>query len=745
MLRSLYAAVSGVKAHQTYLDVTGNNIANVNTVGFKRDVTQFRDMIYQTMKNPSAPDSGVPIGGINPAQVGLGVSVGSIETVHTQGALQNTGIPTDMAISGAGYFVVQNGTQKLYTRAGNFALDRDGNLVMSGNGYRVQGYTYKNQVDPATGELTRVKDSSLSDITIKIQEKIPAKATALVNFRSNLCSTSEPEIKDLNSIPGGVNKVLRPHDYTAYGSSEVTFIGTAAPTTGMINGDTFFNTSSGELQTYNGATAAWDPATKAENTYYYGKNTAAAGAGVFANIYSDGTTTGTGPVVTSRVIVDESGSGVPTPPTPPATLTPGRTYLDTASGNLYKANSTGTAWETDGAMQAGVGYAIKGGANIYLLDNQTTPAPALVTPSAQVLDSTNGSKNVFSWDGTEWRNQNASSALFASGSSTTSQSTITAFGESMIKSSDHEDKFTVYDSLGNPYTMVLKFRKVLDKTAQPTATPPTGAEAEWDWYAYYVDSDGSVMPQYGQGAGTMVFGDDGLLKRTYYYEPTPAVPDPNATATTAPVYNWSVVEKVIGDPSYDSVSTGKVVADFNVSGGQGSVQDTTPPTYKSNLITLDFLGQEYAKLNGLTGGDPIGGATQFGSSSTLKINGQDGYPMGILEDFSVSQTGLITGAYSNGRTLPIAQVALAMFANSQGLNKVGDSCFAESINSGIAQIGSPQTGGAGAIVGNTIEMSNVDLSEEFVNLIRAQRGFQANTRVVTTSDQVLEELINLKR
>jgi flagellar hook protein FlgE len=119
--------------------------------------------------------------------------------------------------------------------------------------------------------------------------------------------------------------------------------------------------------------------------------------------------------------------------------------------------------------------------------------------------------------------------------------------------------------------------------------------------------------------------------------------------------------------------------------------------------------------------------------------------MGVLNDWSVGGTGVIMGVYSNGRSLPIAQVALAMFANPQGLNKVGETCFAESANSGLAQIGSPQTNGAGSIQGNTIEMSNVDLSEEFVNLIRAQRGFQANTRVVTTSDQVLEELINMKR
>ena len=105
----------------------------------------------------------------------------------------------------------------------------------------------------------------------------------------------------------------------------------------------------------------------------------------------------------------------------------------------------------------------------------------------------------------------------------------------------------VYDSLGNVYTMATYFRKVLDR---PGSTDPVkGAEAEWDWYTCYLDKDGKPLEAFGEGAGTLVFGDDCLLKRTYYYEPTPATPDPMATKTTQPVYNWSVVEKIIGDPA----------------------------------------------------------------------------------------------------------------------------------------------------------------------------------------------------
>ena len=1115
MLRSMYSAVSGVKAHQTYLDVTGNNIANVNTVGFKRDVIHFRDMIYQTIKNPSQPNPGIPIGGVNPAQVGLGVAVGSIETIHTQGSLQSTGIPTDMAIQGAGFFVVRNGNQQLYTRAGNFALDKDGNLVMQGNGYLVQGYAYRDMIDPATGSLVRQKDPSLTNINIPVGQKIPAKATTLAAFRCNLCSTANSSIADLTSIPGGEAQLPRPHDYLSYGGKMVTYVGLREDVTGVLGetlfdgnmiytwdftgrngwrpptsvqnfgtddpvappssigdryyqysgnatdtevtvwryqgpgwgsgvpagtmgngtsfpsyatvgqkfflrdldptepgqiyektvaagydndnakdvtrllhdlktavpgdyyvdrstekiysysggtswgedvsarifdstdeiedylgelpdpppstilldkflvgdllyeihnlaaipddpenayrlvtankvigyadvepddfyegGFTYFDEDSSEIWTRDGSTweeieyvttaptppieesftlynndkvvtwllEEWEPEgaplryitnlnelgfdgeqvygpgnsfytysdgawvedstitviggpgnppepdpedppesgsrwfnvgtgefftfgplqgwtneiEKDEDTYYVGRNQDAV-SGEFLYSYSDGSETG--PAVNGRFILDNARNLAGAQPPPPEK--PGETYLDTATGIIYTANSTMTGWiPTTGSMATDTAYAIRSTGDIYVLDAGTPavddppnppvpaipPSPVLVD-GGRVLDRSTGNKNVFFYN-TEFNRwmsindtQNSPTALSPSEHSITTQRTIEAFGKSMIQAHDYEDKFTVYDSKGNPYTMVVTFRKVMDRPAEPSI--PVAAESEWDWYAYYTDSSGKVMAHFGQGAGTMVFGDDGLLKRTYTYEPVPPKPDPNGTSvpsTPARYAEWHVVEKFCdpSDDGYESTAhlpTGYVVADFNLAGAQGSVVGSD---YESNMIRLDFLGNEYAQTLNLTA-ERIDGVTSFGGQSTTKMKGQDVYAMGELQTWSVGGDGVIVGSYSNGRVLPIAQLALAMFANAQGLDQVGETCFAETINSGIAQIGEPLTGGAGSIVGNTIEMSNVDLSEEFVNLIRAQRGFQANTRVITTSDQVLEELIHLKR
>jgi len=156
-------------------------------------------------------------------------------------------------------------------------------------------------------------------------------------------------------------------------------------------------------------------------------------------------------------------------------------------------------------------------------------------------------------------------------------------------------------------------------------------------------------------------------------------------------------------------------------------------------VTLDFSGKSF----GYT--DPIDGVTQYGSPSTTKAYFQNGNTMGSLNDFSVAQDGTINGIYTNGKTVPLYRLAIAMFDNPTGLDRVGDTAFRETANSGIAQIGTPGEGGSGEIIGGNLEMSNVDISEEFTRLILSQRGFQANARIVTISDSILEELVNLKR
>lgn len=137
--------------------------------------------------------------------------------------------------------------------------------------------------------------------------------------------------------------------------------------------------------------------------------------------------------------------------------------------------------------------------------------------------------------------------------------------------------------------------------------------------------------------------------------------------------------------------------------------------------------------------------SQFGGANTMAALGQDGSGMGSLQAFTISPDGMLVGVFSNGLKQPLAQIALATFNNPPGLEKVGNSLYRSSVNSGEVQLGSAGSGGRGLLAGGMLEMSNVDLAAEFTNLIVSQRGFQANSRVITSSDEILQDLVNLKR
>lgn len=187
MLRSMYAGISGMKGFQTKLDVIGNNIANVNTSGFKKGRATFQDMMSQTMSGAQAPAGGR--GGVNPIQVGLGSQVGTIDNIHTQGFLQTTSNPLDLAIEGDGMFAVTTPDGTAYTRSGNFYLDNNGDLV-NADGYFVQN---------SAGEKINIPDNAQS---INIQKD------GTVNFIDNDGTKSAGQISiAMFSNPAGLEKI----------------------------------------------------------------------------------------------------------------------------------------------------------------------------------------------------------------------------------------------------------------------------------------------------------------------------------------------------------------------------------------------------------------------------------------------------------------------------------------------------------------------------------------------------------
>lgn len=144
-------------------------------------------------------------------------------------------------------------------------------------------------------------------------------------------------------------------------------------------------------------------------------------------------------------------------------------------------------------------------------------------------------------------------------------------------------------------------------------------------------------------------------------------------------------------------------------------------------------------------GDTWGDLTQYSAESATTFQIQDGYPSGVLRNISIDEMGFVTGAYSNGRLVPLFQMGLADFPSYYGLAKSGDNLYRESLASGQAMPGTPGNGTLGNLTPNALEMSNVDLAQEFVKMITTQRAFQANAKVITTSDEILAELINIKR
>ncbi|WNF35455.1 flagellar hook protein FlgE [Bacillaceae bacterium IKA-2] len=244
MIRSMYSGIGGMKNFQTKLDVIGNNIANVNTFGFKKGRTTFKDLVSQQLAGSSNPTDNR--GGTNPRQIGLGGTLATIDTIHTQGSLQTTGRALDLGISGDGFFIVNDGDLSSYTRAGNFYLDRQGTLV-TGDGLKVQGY----QPNAAGNGINQ---NNFGDLRIESGEVIPPQATTAIGFKGNLDAeaqapnnsvTVQYKVVDPLGATHDVEIVLTKNGTNAWGYA-VNQVGNAAS---LGNGNITFDGATGALLT----------------------------------------------------------------------------------------------------------------------------------------------------------------------------------------------------------------------------------------------------------------------------------------------------------------------------------------------------------------------------------------------------------------------------------------------------------------------------------------------------------------
>lgn len=550
MMRSMYSAVSGLKTHQTRMDVIGNNIANVNTVAFKSSSVTFSDILYQTTSNASGANATTGTGGVNAKQIGLGTTAAATKvSITSAGASETTGNPFDIRLTdknSTNFFIVNNGSENVFTRSGSFYVDGSGNLCMSSTGYTVMGW----QVDETTGEIRKDTVSALRIM----QEK-------------NL--TSAPEATTQATIAGVLDE-----------------------------NDTDVKNDAGRVMNLN--------------------------------------------------------------------------FYDNL-GYQYTAKFAIKATGTDGK------YTVE---------------------LTSVLDSNN--KNIIAD-----LDKKQIAQIFGNYNA---NATLGQYGLTKDYTYNKADK-TYVDSTGKIFKQSEK-----DPTVFVDQGDPTNKVSITDIFS---------------GITTTIANN--VKNKTNNYKVTLDAQTGHATLTG---------EQTSYDLEFDT-SSGK----FKSIGGENPSVMLNMGALSSGLINrngnFQNISVDFSQcLNYENGGKSTIGADAGATDGTTG----KGRKLGAMTGIFIDTSGRIYGTYDNGNTELLGQIAVAQFSNASGLEKVGESCYRTTLNSGeFDGIGVEISADGSSMTTGELEMSNVDLSSEFTSMITTQRGFQANSRVITTSDTLLEELVNLKR
>ena len=551
MMRSMYSAVSGLKTHQTRMDVIGNNIANVNTVAFKSSSVTFSDILYQTTSNASGANATTGTGGVNAKQIGLGTTAAATKvSITSAGASETTGNPFDIRLTdknSTNFFIVNNGSENVFTRSGSFYVDGSGNLCMSSTGYTVMGW----QVDETTGEIRKDTVSALRIMQEKNQTSAPEATT-----QATIAGVLDENDADVKSDAG---KVMNLNFYDNLG-------------------------------------------------YQY----------------------------TAKFAIKATG--------------------------------------TDGE------YTVE---------------------LTSILDSNN--KNI-----TEGFTQAQMKEIFGN---TDTETTIASYSTTLAGCG------YTYD----PTTGELK-------TADAAAT------------VVKINKDGTLADGSGKTIKDVFGVSDGNLKNIQ-----------NSAQANNTDYEFKDVKNADGTHSYQIVKKSATnLLKFNTEDGKfNSIGGGTDKSVELNLNTTSLnangnfanINVDFSQCLNYSGKSTIGADAGAVDGTTGK-----GRKLGAMTGIFIDTSGRIYGTYDNGNTELLGQIAVAQFSNASGLEKVGESCYRTTLNSGeFDGIGVEISADGSSMTTGELEMSNVDLSSEFTSMITTQRGFQANSRVITTSDTLLEELVNLKR
>jgi flagellar hook protein FlgE len=790
---SFNTALSGIRAANTDLQVTGNNIANASTVGFKSSRAEFGDVYTSTLLG----------GGSNLA--GSGVTVQNIRQQFAQGNLKFTQSELDLSINGEGFFVVEKGGERLYTRAGTFGLDKDGNIVTNNNallqGYgadvdgNINGVLGNLRVDVSsqeprqtTGVWASYNLNSNEIVKETTGARFSSNGTGIGNARPGLLQPTTSTLSFPNLVVNAGNPLTTPAapatagftlTRTLNGEAESVNITLPPGTTfnnltdlaNEINNRNFSeenplnikaDASTGTLRFVDLATGvsseldiggvAGLPAEMSDTTF-------SVGIPQVSNDYGSHTLVIQGPNNAAPVTyiskqgasADQTASelnalaGISATARTSATLMAG-SFVNNGSFTLNGVTLTSTS-------AAALSNEINSLSNSTLYGmsasiNPTTGDLEVVSVTGRDLDfsfgaaGTPGFVEILGTQGTaqalDTNVDGVSNGIKVGGeitvtmqegyAITSSQPTVPVTGSSMFgsinvpgfftpvpinafdpldpKTFNHATNTPVYDSLGNEHTM----RQYFVKQPYDPADPTTSAN-HWKMYVQIdgqnVGDPNPSLPSPQNVEPTMAsfnihFGPDGLLN--------------TAMSDTILISNWTPLGED-GNPI-------GALGPLNVLQG-GAIPVAEPPSSSNFMIDL-------------------AGTTQFGSPYSPEGLEQNGYATGRLAGLDISSTGIIFARFTNGEAQVLGQVALANFNSVENLKPAGDTMWAQTFETGEPVIGAPGSSQLGNITAGALEESNVDLSEQLVNLIIAQRNYQANAKTIETANAITQTVINLR-
>ena len=789
MNRAMFSGVAGLKAHQTKMDVIGNNIANVNTYGYKSQRAIFSDIYYQTVK--SASGGTASRGGTNPSAVGYGSSLSAVQTQMTQSSMQNTGFGLDVAITGEGFLQVMDPDGNIfYTKAGLLDYDSNGYLVDI-NGNFVLGTTSADGT-PSTQKIRLDNVSAVDPRT--------SSTTEAINGINYTISTSNPTKYGNVSLSIGSSSAL------PAGLKATATIATTGAITVVLNNSEQFNSMTELNKVINQAIReANNGVETAAGTF-----TITATENKFGVEASNGTFTGSGDAVKPSLTVGdpstffggklELGNFDPSNTITADAAFNFTTTVDAADSTMYDISATveGVTYTGKVSKNAAAGSSVvlknaaeTGSITLNVKDTglDTVLAAAVTTPQTATVNHGQFFLGGVKITGMSETFPSSGNMTFTVGAMSTDGTgfglTVAVGGKNYTGTLTYNGTSTLTGPDGSTISLEVPDKATIKKNLclADTATDTeihTALDSSKGWHTYsaiaYQAAQTTPLTgaqitgtNFGTITGSITGMDDGVfgggmtfMKTSSDFSGSGTVASSDFTAKyTADATNpyWTINLSVGGKDYTGQIYSTTTSNSVLLKSDDGDYIQVTNPGFAAMNeeyqtqhpgLTLDST----SSMTAMTGTEtltvtPSEKSREMGLSSVSfgLTGGTAGGAVTLdeLTNIALGADGTVSVTHAEKGTIVVGKISLASFANPAGLQLNGTNYYSMSQNSGEPKLCDPGSDGTGSLKSSALEMSNVDLSSEFAEMITTQRGYQANARIITVSDTMLEELINLKR